>query len=114
MDGTENQTVSARDFGNVNRVIAATVTGRNVFYNHSAFDGNNPAANAQDDAAIATNKQALRPGQTATLANVTSYSRGINGVMIDMTRMPSNLDADDFEFRVGNSDLPGTWSLAPF
>src|SRR5207302_478636 len=47
----------------------ATITGRYVFYNASAFDGNNPFANSTDDAAIDTTKLALLPGQTATAAN---------------------------------------------
>ena len=37
-----------------------------------------------DDAAIATDKTALLPGETASLANYTSYSRGINGIMVDL------------------------------
>ena len=113
VDLAAGQAVTGRDFGNVNRVIPSAVVGRSVFYNQSAYDGNNVAANAQDDGAVATNKQALRPGQTATHANVTSYSKGLNGVMIDMTKMPGNLEADDFEFRVGNTNTPGTWALAP-
>lgn len=59
------------------------VVGRHVFYNNSAFDHNNPAANADDDRAVAPDKRALLPGQTATFANYTSYSGGINGLMID-------------------------------
>ncbi len=31
----------------------------NIFYNRSFFDGNDAAINANDDLAIATNKQAL-------------------------------------------------------
>jgi uncharacterized delta-60 repeat protein len=109
------QASSGNDFGNVQGIIASTVVGRRVFYNHSFFDGNNAAANPQDDGAIATDKQALLPGQGATLANVTGYSRGINGVMVDVLRLPASTDvtADDFEFRVGNNATPGTWALAP-
>ena len=53
--------------------------GRHVFYNNSAFDGNDPRANADDDLAVAPDKQALLPGQTATFVNYTSYGGGING-----------------------------------
>jgi hypothetical protein len=115
VDVVSGQASGGRDFGNVQGVVASTVVGRRVFYNHSAFDGNNAAANAQDDAAIATDKQALLPGQPSTLANVTGYSRGINGVMVDVLRLPASTDvtADDFEFRVGNNATPGTWALAP-
>ena len=52
-------------------LVVANVVGENIFYNDSSFDGNNPAANAADDAAIATDKTALLPGQTATLRQLT-------------------------------------------
>jgi hypothetical protein len=38
-----------------------------------------------DVAAIATDKDALLPGQRATFDNYTSYSKGINGLMIDLS-----------------------------
>ena len=60
-------------------VLKPTMIGSRVFYNRSAFDGN-AAANAADDAAIAPDKPPLRPGQTASFANYTSYSRGIHGL----------------------------------
>jgi hypothetical protein len=87
------------------------VNGRHVFYNQSAFDGNDAAANAADDGAIAPDKQPLLPGGTATFANYTSYSRGLNGLMVDVTDLAAAPTADDFEFRVGNDDLPGSWPL---
>src|SRR4029450_12059139 len=65
-----------------------SVGGRHFFYHNSFFDGRNTAADAQDDAAIATDKQALLSGQTATFANVSSYSRGINGIMFDRAHLP--------------------------
>jgi hypothetical protein len=92
----------------------AAVAGRHVFYNRSAFDGNNPAANTSDDAAIATDKAALLPGGTATFANYTSYSRGVNGIMVDVAGLPgASLTAGDFAFHVGNDASPGTWAAAP-
>ncbi len=92
--------------------ILSSVARRHVFYNHSSFDGSDPAANANDDDAIATDKEALLPGQTAAFENYTSYSRGINGVMVDIAGLPKGdtLDGGDFQFRVGNSDDPGTWT----
>jgi len=87
--------------------------GRYVFYNRSKFDGNNPAANAADDAAIAPGKQALLPGAKGTFANYTSYSRGLNGIMVDVLGLPvSTLDATDFEFKYGNDNNPAGWSTA--
>jgi hypothetical protein len=55
---------------------------------------------AADDGAIAPDKVALLPGQTPGVANVTGYSRGINGVMIDVAGMPAAavLTPADFAF----------------
>ncbi|MDB5333484.1 MAG: hypothetical protein JWP03_4635, partial [Phycisphaerales bacterium] len=93
----------------------AKVVGRYVYYNNSAFDGNTTAATTGDFAAIATDKQALLPGQTATFANYTSFTKGINGIMVDMTGLPAGvvLTAADFTFRTGLGGTPGTWGLAP-
>jgi hypothetical protein len=93
--------------------VFAAVRGRHIFYNQSAFDGNDSAANASDDGAIATDKSALLPGGTATFANYTSYSRGINGVMVDIGGLPGTPTASDFEFKVGNDNTPSGWSAAP-
>jgi hypothetical protein len=91
------------------------VVGRHVFYNRSYFDGNDPAANAADDAAIATDKQALLAGGTASFANYTSYSRGINGIMVDIQAAadPSAVSAAQFDFYVGNTNDPSTWAAGP-
>jgi beta-glucanase (GH16 family) len=92
----------------------ATVVGRHVFYNHSAFDGRRSAAGEADDAAVAADKSALLPGQPITPANYTSYSRGINGVMVDVAGLPPSvrLTAADFDFRVGNNGDPSGWKGA--
>jgi hypothetical protein len=89
------------------------IASRLAFYNRSYFDGNDPAASSADDAAIATDKTALLPGQTASFANYTSYSRGLNGLMLDIAAAPGTLAADDFAFRVGNSADPATWATGP-
>src|SRR5256885_305653 len=73
------------------RVLMSSVVGRYVFYNHSAFDGNDIAANASDEGAIAVDKNALLPGETAGFVNYTSYSRGINGVAVDVAGGPGTL-----------------------
>ena len=98
------------------RVVVGGVAGRHVFYNQSFFDGNSAAANANDDNAVATNKTALLPGQTASFANYTSYSRGINGIMVDLPALPEGgggLSSADFLFRVGNDNNPAAWAAAP-
>jgi hypothetical protein len=89
------------------------VCNRWVFYNNSAFDGENAAANANDDGAIAPDKTALLPGGAATFANYTSYSRGINGIMVDVVSLPGTPTASDFTFKVGNDSTPAGWAAAP-
>ncbi|MBN2474881.1 MAG: lamin tail domain-containing protein [Pirellulales bacterium] len=100
--------------GSASPESTATVVGRHVFYNASVFDGNNAAANSLDDSAIAADKTALLPGGTASFANYTSYSRGINGLMIDVAGLPDGavLSANDFQFRTGNSNTPASWGAA--
>ena len=63
--------------------VDTAVVGRYLFYNQSAYDGDNASANAADDNAIAPDKVALLPGETATYQNISNYSRGINGIIID-------------------------------
>ena len=112
-------------------VINREVVDRHIFYNNSAWDGNDPAANASDDNAIAPHpsildatdptypgnqpkelgKEALLRGGTATFANYTSYARGINGIMIDIRGLDVAPTASDFEFRVGNNNDPGSWRV---
>ncbi len=91
-------------------VSCASIAGRYIFYNNSSFDGNNSAANAQDDAAIASDKAPLLPGGTARFANYTSYSLGINGIIIDVANMAQVPVASDFTFQVGNGSV---WTTAP-
>jgi hypothetical protein len=92
---------------------APEVLDRRLFYNNSVWDGDKAAADADDDLAIATDKQALRAGHKATFQNYTSYSRGINGIMVDVANLadPAGLSAADFIFRVGNSNNPAAWPL---
>ena len=100
-------------------VQPATVAGQHIFYNNSAWDGNDPAAGAADDTAIATDKSALLPGDAATFANYTSYSRGINGIMVDIANLanPYGLTLENiasyFTFKIGNANNPEGWGLAP-
>ena len=90
---------------------STTVVGRHVFYNDSAFDGRDAAAGAADDAAIAPDKVALRPGQAARFEHYTSYSRGINGVMVDLRSPSGDVGESDFEFAVRTA--AGEWVAAP-
>ena len=95
-------------------VTPSTVAGRHIFYNQSSFDGNNAAQGTADDAAIATDKTAYIPNATtAVFNNITSFTRGINGIMVDLA--PSggshaSINANDFVFKVGNNNSPSTWA----
>lgn len=96
------------------RVVPTFVTERHVFYNNSFFDGAFIGADTRDDDAIAIDKVALRPGEVATFANYTSYSRGINGVIVDIRGLanPDALNASNFSFRTGNVSDVSTWTMA--
>lgn len=97
----------------IGTAAATVIVDRAVFYNNSSFDGFNPAINAADDGAIATDKTALLTGQTATFANYTSYDLGINGLMVDFSGGVGAVTAADFIFRVGDTADPSTWTPAP-
>ena len=89
------------------------VVGRHLFFNNSEYDDDDRSADKRDDGAIAEEKEALLPGRRANAENVSSYTRGINGVMVDVARLPSgaSVGAGDFVLRVG--DGRGSWSAAP-
>jgi len=88
--------------------------GRRIFYNQSKFDGNNAAINAADDNAIATDKVALQftGSTTAPLSAFTSYSRGINGIMVDLGDA-AGVTVNDFTFKVGTNSTVANWANAP-
>ncbi len=67
------------------------------------------------DAAIAPDKSPLLPGELATTSNYTSYSRGLNGVMVDLVGIGdvASLSVADFAFTVGNVDDDASWVAAP-
>ncbi|QEG21062.1 cellulase family glycosylhydrolase [Mariniblastus fucicola] len=97
----------------VGKTVETEMVARQIFYNGSDFDGNNPAPDPSDADAIATDKTPLLFGQTAKFANYSSYVHGINGLLIDLEGSWSGLDESDFSFRVGNDDFPETWQDAP-
>jgi len=91
------------------RLLAASLLAEMLFYKSSPqFD-----SPGNDDAAIALGKQPLLPGQTASFANISSYSRGINGLTIDIAGVPGALSAADFQFAAGNTSSPSSWPAAP-
>jgi hypothetical protein len=71
-----------------------------------------------DDGAIAADKAALTPGQvSSSFANVTSYSRGINGVMFDVSGgLPMTALAGlagSVRLQAGTGGDPSAWADAP-
>jgi hypothetical protein len=96
----------------------STIVGRHLFYNQSGtstrYDHNDLAINSFDDAAIASDKTAYlwEDAGAATFANVSSYTKGINGIMVDISGSHPSITAADFIFKVGNNNSPGTWSTA--
>lgn len=98
--------------------VTSAVVARNLFYDGSTrYDVTNGTfPGYSNDNAIAVDKQALIAGAgPATFANISSYSRGINGIMVDILGLPVGvaLTAADFVFRVGNDNAPQTWAAAP-
>jgi hypothetical protein len=90
-----------------------TIVSRFTFYNKSSWDGQNGSSNIADNRAIAIDKQALLPGQTATFQNYTSYSNGMNGIIIDVKDFEGVISQNDFTLLVGNSSDVNTWTPAP-
>jgi hypothetical protein len=92
------------------------VVARHVFYNNSAFDGNDAAINAADASAIASDKTAYLPGTgQAVLANLTNFDKGITGIVVDLVGGGNHaaIGAGDFVFKVGTDNSPGSWAAAP-
>src|SRR5262249_850388 len=68
--------------------------------------------------AIATDKVAYLPGAgAATFASVSSYDRGINGIMVDISGPHGTITANDFAFKVGGANASAnnlaTWTAGP-
>jgi len=87
-----------------------TIVGRAVAYRG--------ATAAYGDGTIDPTKSALRdPGASASLANYTNYTQGLNRVIVDIDNLTATeLTASDFEFRVGNSEDFGNnlaWTSMP-
>jgi hypothetical protein len=68
---------------------------------------------SNDDVAVATDKVALLPTGQASFVNYTTFTRGINGVIVDVGASGNTITAADFEFKVGDTADPATWADAP-
>lgn len=103
-----NQTSGDTITFELGEVIEPGIKGRYVFYNNSAWDA------ASDDDAIAPDKQALLPGNSSTFANYISYSKGLNGIMVDavsFNRTP--VWGQDIVAIYGNTTDPFSWMGDP-
>ena len=107
-DGSSN--IATFDIAVLN-VDDAFVASRSIFYRGSSFD------NAGTLDAVATDKSPLLNGSVSTFENYSSYSLGLNGVVLevgDLNSVPTLPTVSDFfEFRVGNNDNPETWAEGP-
>ncbi len=101
------------DHGSEPWILAPPVAAR-LFYNNSKFDQVAGASGDADDAALAVDKLPYIPGNgPATGDNVSSYSKGINGLFIDLASGHGEITAEDFVFRMGTSTDPTGWIDAP-
>ena len=92
----------------------SSIVGRHIFYNQSMFDGQNPAVTSADDNAIATDKSPYFPGGgIAPTSSMTSFQKGINGIMVDIAGTHGAITDADFVFKVGANNTPSTWAAAP-
>jgi hypothetical protein len=90
------------------------VVGGSFFYNNSGL-GRRWGASANDDNAIAPDKVPLFDGSSSIFANYTSYSRGINGIVVDILnpRKWRRNFCGRFCVQGGNDNNPAAWSTAP-
>lgn len=103
-------------FGGVTNMVAQApasgVVGVHLAYLDSVWDATKGVVTAADASTIAIDKIPLLPGQTATAANWSSYTRGINGIFLDLVGSAA-LGVSDFDFRAGNDSTPETtWTTA--
>jgi hypothetical protein len=103
-----------------------TIVGRRVFYNNSFYDSASTnctnltgASPCDDNSAVDTTKSPQLPGGgVATFANYISYSKGLNGIMVDVARTNpcvalAAVNASMFTFTMGNVTNPTAPAPAP-
>jgi hypothetical protein len=99
-------------------VTFASVTGRRLFYNNSVWD--DAGFGFTNASAIAGDKTAYIPNgsNTSTFASMSSYTKGINGIMVEITGTTHTLTAADFTIKMSGQGIaanntPSAWAAAP-
>jgi hypothetical protein len=111
-------------------ICTRTISSRGLFYNNSCYDGSGNGCTAvqcatvlavptcNDDTAIDPTKAPQLPGGgVATITNYSSFTKGINGISIDVAHSAScaalTAVASNFTFTVGNVLNPVAVAPAP-
>jgi len=81
-----NYTVNSMATSTADVLPVATISNRRVFYNNAT--GANLSSAGATDNAIASDKNALLPGEQSTYANYTNYLLGLNGLIVDVSSLP--------------------------
>jgi hypothetical protein len=115
---------------NLQQSCTRTISSRGLFYNNSCYDGSGNGCTAvqcatvlavptcNDDTAIDPTKAPQLPGGgVATITNYSSFTKGINGISIDVAHSAScaalTAVASNFTFTVGNVLNPVAVAPAP-
>ncbi len=97
----------------VRNTAPAEVLGRHLYYAGAKYDDPLPGPH-YSNAAYDVSKAAYQAGSGAsTFANVSSYTRGINGIVLFTNGDYGVPSLSDFTFKMGTSTDPGTWIDAP-
>ncbi len=81
-------TISASDGTNVSNVTFSVTAYTTIATRGIQYVG---ASGASASTSLATDKVPLLPGQSSTFANYTNYSRGLNGLVIDVVGLPASV-----------------------
>jgi hypothetical protein len=95
------------------RTLLSTVDDTSLFYKNSTKWNVTSGMVFSDDNAIAPDKNAYLPSTSAAdFSAVSSYDKGINGLMVDLAGAHGPITASDFVFKMGNNNWPGAWVTA--
>jgi hypothetical protein len=92
----------------------SVIKARKVFYNRATGRGFGNGAAGNPANSIDHTKVALLPGASASAANYTNYSRGLNGIIVDLFDPRGTPTAADFRFARWNGiDAAGFVDFVP-